>query len=95
MSRFTKLKLEILRTSSNFILFSRGFRAEIYVPYFYFEYFVDMKGARIFYLTEVIPLSAFSTSGNLKSYYERRNRNFYANNSWYHLVRFGRKINVF
>ena len=27
-SRCTKLKLEILRTSSNFILFSRGFRAE-------------------------------------------------------------------
>ena len=60
-SRWTKLKLEILRTSSNFILFSRGFRAENMYLISTSNILLIWKVQFFFYLTEVIPLSAFST----------------------------------
>ena len=60
-SRWTKLKLEILRTSSNFILFSRGFRAENMYLISTSNILLIWKVQFFFYLTEVIPLSSFST----------------------------------
>ena len=95
-SRCTKLKLEILRTSSNFILFSRRFGAENMYPISTSNILLIWKGQVFFTwqkLFRFLLLIQWKSENLLRR--ETRNRNFYANDSWYHLVRVGRKINVF